>query len=53
MKEELIYICVTDSDIVLYASSLLLSFEENKYKINESNNNKLWIKITTKSITQR
>ena len=41
-----------DRDIVIYASALFLSFEDNKNKINASYNNKLWVKISMKSITQ-
>ena len=41
-----------DHDIGIYATLLFLSFEDNKNKINTSNNYKLWVKISIKSITQ-
>ena len=44
MRHELICILVSDCDIGIYASLLFLSFEDNKNKINASNNIKLWVK---------
>ena len=41
-----------DCDIGIYAYSLFLSFEDNKNKINASNNNNLWVKISMESITK-
>ena len=41
-----------DRDIGIYDSSLFLSFEENKIRRNASNNNKLWVRISMKLITQ-
>ena len=52
VQDELICILVRDFDIGIYASLLILSFENNKNKRNASYNNKLWVKISIKSITQ-
>ena len=51
VRDELICILVHDWDIGIYASLLFLSFEDIK-KYNSSNNNKLWVKISIKSMTQ-
>ena len=39
-----------DRDIGIFASSFFKSFGGNKNKINASNNYKLWVKISMKSI---
>ena len=52
VQDALILISMPDYDIAIYASLLLLSFENNKNKINASNNYKEWLKIPVKSITQ-
>ena len=52
VQNELICILLPDRDIGIYDSLFFLSFEYNKNKINASNNNELWVKISMKSIIQ-